>query len=308
MTLQRGEHVPTARGPSQNTPEKPLKRRSVGASVLRFGGFAPFGVFVTIFLIVPVAINLWTTFRRNGSFTLEPFLSLFHSQYVSAFYSTARLSVLATIVAIVGGTILAWALVTTQRPRWLQKLAYSLSIVAARSGGVPIAFAYIATIGTHGLITRVVSRGTGWNLSSVVHLDSVFGLLLVYTYFQLPLMTVLVLPSFYGLRRQWKDAAASVGASAARYLRDIALPILWPSILASAIVVFADSFQAYATAYALAGSGANLVPILIGSLIQGNVYTDESLGAALVTGMMIIIFGAMMFRYWVLRRTARWMQ
>nr|WP_257160093.1 ABC transporter permease subunit [Corynebacterium cystitidis] len=79
------------------------------------------------------------------------------------------------------------------------------------------------------------------------------GVTLVYLYFQIPLMAILMLPTLSGIKRQWQEAAASLGATRWQYIRDVVVPVLWPSILRSFLLLFADAFAAYATAFALAG-------------------------------------------------------
>src|SRR5699024_12288591 len=102
-------------------------------------------------------------------------------------------------------------------------------------------------------------------------------------------MTVLMLPAMAGLKKEWFNAAASLGATRAQFIKDIAVPVLWPSILGSILRLFADAFAAYATAYALAGGSWNLGASAVGFLISGPVRLNPSLPAALVTWMLVII-------------------
>ena len=129
----------------------------------------------------------------------------------------------------------------------------------------------------------------------------------MYLYFQIPLMTVLMLPSMSALKKEWFDAASSLGATKTQYLRDVALPVLWPPIVGSLLLLFANAFAAYATAYALSGGSLNLIPIVVGFLISGNVLLNPGLAAALVTWMMIIILVAMGLRLVLTRRSDKWL-
>ena len=83
---------------------------------------------------------------------------------------------------------------------------------------------------------------------------------------------------------------------------------MWPPIVGALLLLFANSFSAYATAYALAGGRVNLVPILIGFFISGDVMADESFAAALVTGMIVIVVAAMGLRTLLERRTNKWLR
>lgn len=269
-------------------------------------GLLPYAVFVGIFLIVPILANLWTTFVVDGEFSTVPVAGLAEATTLEAFLVTFNLSV---ITAVLGGAIglaVTWALSTLERPAWLKTITLSYSAVASQLGGVALAFAFIATLGTQGLVA-VALQALGVDLASFFQLTSFNGLVIVYLYFQIPLMTVLMLPAVGSVKRAWYDAASSLGASTWHFVRDIMVPVLWPSIAGALLLLFANSFAAYATAYALTGGSVNLVPILVGFNISGNVFVDENFAAALVTGMMIVILAVMGARYLLERKSNAWL-
>ena len=76
----------------------------------------------------------------------------------------------------------------------------SLCSVLAQFGGVALAFAFLATIGLNGVLTLWVQEHFGWNLAGSGWLYGLPGLMLVYTYFQIPLMVIVFLPALEGLR------------------------------------------------------------------------------------------------------------
>ena len=160
--------------------------------------------------------------------------------------------------------------------------------------------------GTEGLLTVAISHG--WpGFRDSFSLTNFWGVSLVYLYFQIPLMATLMLPAMQGVRKEWYDAASSLGATRSQYIKDVVIPVLWPAMLGALLLLFANAFAAYATAYALAGGSLNLVPILIGFFISGNVLLNPGLAAALVTWMMIIIIAAMLLRVALTRRSEQWL-
>jgi len=272
-------------------------------------GAVPFLVFMALFLVLPLVVNVWTSVHdESGAWSVGSYARLGGEQYRSAFLNTALLSATTAVLGGVLGLLLAWALATSTRVVWLRDLLLSFAGVASQFGGVPLAFAFVAAIGTQGVVTTVVRNLTGWDLSATFSLSSFAGLTVVYLYFQAPLMTVLVLPAIAGMRREWAESAMSLGAGRAQYLRDVALPVLAPVIGGSTLLLFANAFSAYATAYALAGGGANLVAILIGFFISGNVLIDDSFAAALASGMVAVVTVAMLVRWVLVRRTSRWLR
>ena len=308
--LERGSAASGAAG-AHSAPAAPAVRQSLLARLpgRDIVGLLPYFAFIAIFLLLPIIANVWTSLHNNeGVWSLDSMAKLGEAQYLSAFLNTMALSAVTAVLGGALGLIVAWALATRQRPRWLRSLLLSYAVVASQLGGIPLAFAFIAAIGSQGLITITVFEATGWDLTETFAVSSFWGLVVVYLYFQVPLMAILVLPAIMGIRREWGESAITLGAGRVRYLLDILLPILSPAIGGAVLLLFANSFSAYATAYALSGGGANLVPILIGFFISGNVLTDQSFGAALATGMMLVITLAMVLRHLLVQRTTRWLQ
>lgn len=137
---------------------------------------------------------------------------------------------------------------------------------------------------------------------------TMWGLSIVYMYFQFPLMVLIMAPALDGLRKEWKEACENLGGTTWHYWRYIALPILLPSLLGTAILLFGNAFGAYATAYAFSGSFINLVTILIGAQIQGDVLYNPGLGNALALGMIVIMSLSMLGYTLLQRKAARWVR
>jgi putative spermidine/putrescine transport system permease protein len=132
------------------------------------------------------------------------------------------------------------------------------------------------------------------------------GIEIVYLYFQIPLMILVIAPAIDGLRREWREAASSLGANSWQFWRHVGIPIMTPSILSAFVLLFGNSFSAYATAYGLTGGSVGLVPITIGFYLSGNVLDDPHLGQALAFGMLVVL-ALMMLAYIPLqRRASRW--
>lgn len=282
----------------------------------KFGGFSlnaaslgalPYFLFLVVFLILPILANTLKSFQDpQGNLTLNTMAEAVGPNYRSAFVLTFNLSLFTAVVGGFFGILLAWALTNEQRPKKLSGLINSFSALAAQSGGVGLAYAFIALMGTEGLITVAVSNA--WpGFRDVFNLTGFLGVSVVYLYFQIPLMATLMLPAMQGVRKEWYDAASSLGATRSQYIKDVVIPVLWPAILGALLLLFANAFAAYATAFALAGGSLNLVPILIGFFISGNVLLNPGLAAALVTWMMLIIIGAMALRIYFTKRSEKWL-
>ena len=270
----------------------------------------PFFAYVAIFLLLPSLSILQGAFTKaDGSgFTLDHVRTIFDPQYRDAFSTSIRLSVVTALTGGLFGLFVAYSAVKEGSPQWIRSALLTFSGVAANFAGVPLAFAFIATIGTTGVITAFLSTHGIDIYNSGFTLYSFSGLVLVYTYFQLPLMILIIAPSIDGLRREWREAATNLGANTFQYWRMVGVPILLPSLLSAMILLFGSAFSAYATAYALAGAQINLVPIVIGASMSGNITIDPQLGDALALGMIVVI-GVCVVIYAVLqRRASRWLR
>ncbi|MGW6710006.1 ABC transporter permease [Streptomyces sp. NPDC054956] len=223
--------------------------------------------------------------------------------YLGSLVGSVQLSALTALVAGVLGVLIAQAVVTS-RSRALRGAALTASGVLANFGGVPLAFAFIATVGISGVVTQLADlTGLGWNLYSFT------GLTVVYLYFLTPLMVLVIVPALDGLRPQWREAAQNNGANGRQFWRHVGLPVLAPSLLGGFVLLFGTAFAAHATAAALVGGSVPLVTLKIADALSGNVLTGQE-NVALALGLdMIVIAGLVMAVYLPLqRRSARWLR
>jgi putative spermidine/putrescine transport system permease protein len=253
-------------------------------------GAAPFFLFALLFLILPTCFLMVGAFQdAHGEFTLNNLGRLFQDEVLSAYWISFKVSAASALAGAVLGLLLAWAAVQGGLPEWIRPTLMTFSGVASNFAGVPLAFAFICTLGRMGLVTVLLKKYAGFSLySSGFSILSFAGLTLTYLYFQIPLMVLIITPALDGLKREWREACDSLGGSAWHYWRYVGLPVLWPSIMGGALLLFANAFGAVATAYALTGSSLNIATILLYAQIRGDVLHDQNLGYALALGMIII--------------------
>ena len=271
-------------------------------------GLAPFLTVAFLFLIWPAYAVVLQAFQgADGGFTLDNVATATQAQYRSAFLTSGLLSLVTALIGGVLGTLLTYAVSTLERPRFLKSAMSTFSGVASQFGGVPLAFAFVASIGSAGLLTSLLAKigidlyGTGFSLLSFS------GLVIVYLYFQIPLMLIIMTPAVEGLRRSWREAADGLGASTFQYWARVGIPLLTPAFIGGVVLLFANAFAAYATAQVLTSGSVNLVPIQIGFFVQGNVFAGQSqVGYALALGMIVVVSIALAINIVLQRRVARW--
>ncbi|WP_330350390.1 ABC transporter permease [Streptomyces sp. NBC_00582] len=222
--------------------------------------------------------------------------------YLTALLGSVKLSAVSAALGALLGLPLAQAVVTS-RFRALREAVLTASGVLANFGGVPLAFAFVATLGNAGVLTRHLGLADkGWDLYSF------WGLVIVYLYFLIPLMVLTITPALEGLRTQWREAAQNNGATPVQYWRHVALPVLLPSLLGGLVLLFGSAFAAYATAAAMVGSSIPLVTLQIADAISGNVLVGQENVALALSLDMVLVAGLVMAVYLPLqRRSARWL-
>lgn len=278
---------------------------------MKWLGLTPFALYVLVFLAVPAVLAIGTGFfAPDGSFTLENFATLTNPIVLGSFWASIWISALTAVVGAVLGGLLSFALTGAKPGGALRRVIDSAASVLAQFGGVMLAFAFIATIGIQGLVTVTLRETFGIDIfAEGVWLYQLPGLILPYLYFQVPLMVIVFFPAMEGLRREWAEAAATLGGGSYTYWRRIAGPILAPSFLGALLLLFANAFSSYATAAALISQGAQIVPLQIRSaLIAETGASRANTAGVLALGMLIVMF-VVMIGYSVLqRRAARWQQ
>jgi putative spermidine/putrescine transport system permease protein len=276
------------------------------SSLRLWAGTLPWFGFTLLFLLAPLGWLAVGAVTGPDGLSLAPLKGLAQPQIVAAFWLSIRLSLASALLGTVAGLFVAHALILGGLPLWLRRAMTAFSGVAANFAGVPLAFAFIATLGRLGLVTLGL-KALGINIYGMgFSLFSFWGLALTYLYFQLPLMLLMITPALEGMRPEWREAAESLGASAWDYWLRIGAPVLAPSVLGCFLLLFANAFGTLATVIALTGSNFSVVPILLYQQIRGNVLYDPALGYALAIGMVVIMMVSNLLYLALRARAERW--
>jgi putative spermidine/putrescine transport system permease protein len=246
-----------------------------------FLGLVPFVVMVVAFQFAPILSMLTGSLRQEDGrgFTFSFYATILQSEYyLQAIKNSLLISVSSSVIGIIVGLMCAYS-ITRFSPKMRDRLLM-LSNMTSNFAGVPLAFAYIILLGSNGVFTLLFKQW-GWNVFTDFNLYSWTGLILVYVYFQVPLALLLLYPSFYGIRDQWREAASLLGASKWQFWSTIGIPVLTPAVFGTLGILFANAMGAYATAYALVGGNYNLLAVRIGSLVSGDVVNQPQIGNAL---------------------------
>ena len=274
----------------------------------RYLGVVPFFVFSGLFLIGPTLILAYRSLEApDGSLTLDNYRALTDPNVLAAYGMSIRLSLLTALIGGVFGFLLAWAVSMGGLGRSTRGGMTTFSGVASNFAGVPLAAAFVFTLGRVGVITDLfVWMGVDL-YDSGFNLYTFWGLVVVYLFFQFPLMVLVIMPAIDGLKKDWREAAENLGATPRQYWRRVAFPVLLPSVLGTMILLFGNAFGAHATAYALTGGSIPLATLLIGQQISGDVLNNPGLGYAVAMGMVFIMAASILIYSLLQRRSERWL-
>jgi putative spermidine/putrescine transport system permease protein len=273
-------------------------------------GLLPFVLFALLFLLLPVSFLILGSLQdASGSLTLQNYADLSRPDIVDAFRVTIEVSLVTAIAGTILGFLIAYAVILAGLPGWLRAPIVTFAGVASNFAGVPLALAFIFTLGQLGLVTVWLRQTFGINIyQQGFSLYTQTGLELVYLYFQLPLMILIIAPAIDGLKREWREAAENLGATSRQYWRHVALPILMPTLLGTGILLFGNAFGAQATAYQLTGGTIPIVAVKVGAQISGDVLHNVGLGYAMAMAMVGVMSVAIGLYLWLQRKAERWMR
>ena len=254
---------------------------------VKYGLFLfPLLLMIIFFLIVPIFSVIEGSFRVDGEklYSFNNYKYIFKSKfYIQGFYNSIKVSILSTIFGIIISFQLAYSISKLNEKIRSNVILYSNMM--SNFSGLPLAFAFIIIMGANGVVTLLLEKVGITNFDIYTQ----YGLVLVYTYFQIPLGTLLLYPAFDSLDEKWKEACSLLGGRKIDYWLRIGFPILKTSIIGTSIILFTNAIGAYATAYGIMVSNYNIIPIRIGALISGDVILKPNLASALAVILILMI-------------------
>ena len=275
-------------------------------------GVIPFFLFASVFLFYPTLNVVTGAFRdQKSQFSTKVLFGLLESNTARhAFFNSLEISAITASVGAILGALFAWALVTGKPGTVFYRISIALSSVLAQFGGVMLTFAFLATFGFNGVVSSLALKVLPNSfLANSSWLYEMSGMIVVYTFFQIPLMVLVFLPTLENLRPQWREASDSLGGKPLEYWLRIGIPILTPSFVGAALLLFVNSFSAYATAATLINLSDFLTPLQIASALTSEVGGANPTEAKSLALYMVIVVIIVMTLYALLRRrVSKWEQ
>lgn len=259
----------------------------------------PFGLVFFAFQIAPLLWVAVHSLQTNEGWSLANFNRILESRfYRQAIQHSLQVAFWSSLFGLLIALLGSYSLHRVESR--LRDFVNAFATMTSNFAGVPLAFAFIILLGFNGALTLLL-RQLGW--IEDFNLYSKTGLIVIYTYFQIPLGVLLLYPAFDALREDWRESATLLGASTWRYWYHIGLPVLTPALIGTFVILLANALGAYATVYALTTGNFNIVPIRIAALVAGDINLDPWLASALamlLVGLMVFIT---LIHQWLLKRS-----
>ncbi|ALE87489.1 MULTISPECIES: ABC transporter permease [Pseudomonas] len=260
----------------------------------------PFAVFFFVFQIAPL---LWVLVHsvqsEESGWGLANFSKIFNSKfYLQAIQHSLEISFWSSLFGIVIAVLGSYSLRKVDSR--LRNFVNAFANMTSNFSGVPLAFAFIILLGFNGSITIMLKQA---GIIEDFNLYSKTGLIILYTYFQIPLGVLLLYPAFDALREDWRESASLLGASSWQFWRHIGLPVLTPALLGTFVILLANALGAYATVYALTTGNFNVLPIRIAAMVSGDISLDPNMASALAVILVGLMTLVTLVHQWLLKRS-----
>ncbi len=268
-----------------------MKRKNL----LYLTALLPFVVVTLLYELIPLVMVVIRSFQPDmgGNFTLENYETVFTKLlYQKAMINSLKISVVSAVAGIAVAFLGARAIHLEQGK--MGRFFMMILNMVSNFAGIPLAFAYMILLGNAGLMVHI-EESLGVEALANYNLYTSNGMSMIYIYFQIPLATLLLIPAFDGVRKEWKEAALLLGSRDGYFWRKVGIPVLMPSILGTFSVLFANALAAYATVYALMMNNISLLPVQIAGSYVGEVKTKPGLGGALSVIMMLMMVLMILF-------------
>ena len=260
----------------------------------------PFAVFFIVFQIAPLVwVLIHSVQSEESGWGLANFIKIFNSKfYLQAIQHSLEISFWSSLFGIVIAILGSYSLRKVDSR--LRNFVNAFANMTSNFSGVPLAFAFIILLGFNGSITIMLKQA---GIIEDFNLYSKTGLIILYTYFQIPLGVLLLYPAFDALREDWRESASLLGANSWQFWRVIGLPVPTPALLGPFVLLLAVALGAYATVYALTTGNFNVLPIRIAAMVSGDISLDPNMASALAVILVGLMTLVTLVHQWLLKRS-----
>lgn len=273
-----------------------------GFAVRRFYGYAlilPIAVFIVVFLVIPYANMLVTSFkpflsagRIGDGLTLANYQkALTDPYYLKVLGTTVVCALITTATCLLLGYPIAYHL--AQRETKHKGILYAIVLSPLLVGAVVRCYGWMLLLADNGLINSLLEF-IGLGKTKLMY--NFFGVLVGLVHIYLPFMVLSLIGPIQSVNPTWRSAARTLGASGTRVFLRITLPLSVPGIVSGSVLVFLLTASSYIGPILLGGYSVTLTPMLIVQTILSGVNYPFGAALAFVLVACIAIVVILIFR------------
>lgn len=251
-----------------------------------------------LFLLYPLFTLLsQSVMDKEGGFSLEHFQRIFSkAYYLRAMGNSFKVTLAVTLFSVLLATPLAYLMAVYQiRGKTVLEILVLVSSMSAPFIG---AYSWIMLFGRGGSVTGFLKDTFGFLLPDIYGFP---GIVLVMSLQLYSLVYMFVSGAFKNMDNSLIEASESMGCTGVRKMFKIVLPLLMPTLLAGALMVFMRTFADYGTPR-LIGEGYMTLPVLVYNEFMGEVGGNDGLAAAISIVAVVITTSVFLFQKLVVSR------
>lgn len=259
-------------------------------------GFTLF--YMGLILLIPIGAFLLYTAQMSWA---DFWQAVSHRQVVASYKLSFGASLIAALLNLVFGAIVAWVLVRYQ--------FFGKRVIDAL---VDLPFAMPTAVAGIALVTLYAS--TGWvgqylDILGVRVAYTQLGVVVALTYIGLPFVVRTVQPVLEDLERELEEASAILGANRLTTLRRVILPALLPALLTGFALAFARALGEYGSVIFIAGNlpyRTEITPLLIVAKAEQYDYPGAAaIGTVMLLAAFVLLLLINTLQWWTARHSRR---
>ena len=233
-------------------------------------------VLAAVFIIYPFAKLFYQSFfPKGGAFSLSNYAKFFSKKY---YMVGLRNSMLICVCTTILGTLIGipMAYISTRFNIWGKRIINMAVVLSMLSPPFIGAYSWILLLGRAGFITKLLEK-IGIEIGSIYGFQ---GILLVFTLKLFPYVYMYVSTALKNFDSSLEEASESLGVHGFKRIWHVTLPVIMPTILSAALIVFMTSLADFGTPM-LIGEGFKTLPVMIYERYLSEVSSNASFASTL---------------------------
>jgi len=254
-------------------------------------------ILAALFILYPFAQLFYQSFfPKGGAFSLKNYQTFFEKKYyMTGLKNSLTLCVCATFLGVLLGLPMAYA--TSRFNIWGKRIINIMVVLSMLSPPFIGAYSWVLLLGRSGFITEAL-RSIGIEIGSIYGFK---GILLVFTLKLFPYVFMYVSSALSTFDSALEEASESLGVHGLQRVFRVTLPVIMPTILSSALMVFMDSLADFGTPL-LIGEGYKTLPVMIYEKYLSEVSSNASFASTLSVVIVVCAMLVLALQKWFISR------